>query len=143
MYNKIENDLKNALKNKDSFRLSVLRMLKSALQLEKINLKKDLSDEEVLTVIRKQVKIRNASKEDYIKYNRLDLANNLEKEIEILKTYLPAEMTDEDLIKEIDNILNNMDNPTFGLAMKEISRKLAGRADMGKVNKILKEKISG
>ncbi len=143
MYNKIENDLKNALKNKDSFRLSVLRMLKSALQLEKINLKKDLSDEEVLTVIRKQVKIRNASKEDYIKYNRLDLANNLEKEIEILKTYLPAEMTDEDLIKEIDNILNNMDNPTFGLAMKEISKKLAGRADMGKVNKILKEKISG
>ncbi len=142
MLEKIEDELKNALKNKDKFKLSVLRMLKSALQMEKIQLKKELDDNDIINVIRKQVKIRNASKEDYIKYKRNDLANSLEKEIEILSSYLPPEISNEEIIMEIDNVLKNMESINFGLAMKELSQKFAGRVDMSKVSKILKEKIS-
>ena len=73
------------MKEQDKFKLSVLRMLKSAIKSEEINKKDTLTDDEVINVIKKQVKVRNASLEEYKEYNRLDLAESLSKEIEILK----------------------------------------------------------
>ena len=89
MFEQIKKDLINSMKEQDKFKLSVLRMLKSALTEAEINKKSTLTDDEVLNIIKKQVKVRTASLEEYKKYNRLDLANELEKEIEILKAYLP------------------------------------------------------
>ena len=88
MLEQITNDLKSAMKSQDKFKLSVLRMLKSALQAEKINKARDLTDEEIIAVVKKQVKVRNTSKEEYLSYKRDDLADNLTKEIEILSKYL-------------------------------------------------------
>lgn len=145
MNEKIKKDLINSMKEQDKFKLSVLRMLKSALQKEEINKKSDLTDEEVLNVIKKEVKVRNASLEEYIEYNRNDLADNLKKEIEILKTYLPKELSHEELIKIIDeqfNIINPTSIKDIGNVIKAVSSIVGTRADMSEVSKIVKEKLS-
>ena len=101
MIENINNDLKTAMKEKDSFKLSVLRMLKSALQLEQIAKKHELSDQEVSTVIKKQVKIRKDSLAEYQKYGSLDSVESLEQEIAILDSYLPAEMEEAEIIATV------------------------------------------
>lgn len=146
MYEKINEDLKNALKNKDTFKLSVLRMLKSSLQLEQIAKKHELDDSEVAAVLKKQVKVRKDSLEEYKKYNKLDLVESLEKEIAILAEYLPAEMSEEEITKIVDDVFAEV-NPTgmkdMGMIMKSVNEKLAnGNADMSLVSKLVKEKLS-
>lgn len=145
MFETIKKDLINSMKEQDKFKLSVLRMLKSALQKEEINKKRELTDDEVLNVIKKEVKVRNASLEEYIEYNRNDLADNLKKEIEILKSYLPEELSHEELLKIIDeqfNIINPTSMKDMGKVIKAVSSIVGTRADMGEVSKIIKEKIS-
>lgn len=144
MFEQIKKDLMNSMKEQDKFKLSVLRMLKSALTEAEINKKSILTDDEVLNIIKKQVKVRTASLEEYKKYNRLDLANELEKEIEILKTYLPEELSHEELNKIIDEVFDNL-KPTsikdMGKVIKEVSNIVGARADMSEVSKIVKEKL--
>ncbi|MCI8670720.1 MAG: GatB/YqeY domain-containing protein [Bacilli bacterium] len=146
MNNKIAEDLKNAMKSGDKFKLSVLRMLKSALLLESKAVKKDyeLSDEEVIKVIKKQVKTRKDSITEYQKYEKFDEVSALEKEIEILNVYLPAEMSEEEINKIIDEVFASL-KPTsmkdMGGVMKELNAKITN-ADMSLVSKIVKERLS-
>ncbi|MBR1414231.1 MAG: GatB/YqeY domain-containing protein [Bacilli bacterium] len=144
MNNVIAEDMKNAMKNGNKFELSVLRMLKSALQMEKINKKRELEDSEIISVIKKQVKVRKDSITEYTKYNKLDSVADLEKEIEVLNKYLPEELSEEEVNKLIDEIFNEV-KPTsikdMGNIMKIINEKNIN-ADMSLVSKIVKEKIS-
>ena len=144
MLEKVNSDLVTAMKEQDKFTLSVLRMLKSALKNEEINKKSSLTDEEVLAVIKKQVKTRKDSKEEYLTYNRTDLADNLEKEIEILNKYLPEELSDEELEKIIDETIKEL-NPDgmkgMGLVIKTVGSKCGAAADMKKVSSIVREKL--
>ena len=146
MNNKIAEDLKNAMKSGDKFKLSVLWMLKSALLLESKAVKKDyeLSDEEVIKVIKKQVKTRKDSITEYQKYEKFDEVSALEKEIEILNVYLPAEMSEEEINKIIDEVFASL-KPTsmkdMGGVMKELNAKITN-ADMSLVSKIVKERLS-
>ncbi len=144
MFEQIKKDLINSMKEQDKFKLSVLRMLKSALTEAEINKKSTLTDDEVLNIIKKQVKVRTASLEEYKKYNRLDLANELEKEIEILKAYLPEELSHEELNKIIDEVFDNLKPASIkdmGKVIKEVSNIVGARADMSEVSKIVKEKL--
>lgn len=144
MNEKISLELKEAMKSGDKFKLSVLRMLKSALQLEGINKKHDLTDDEVIAVIKKQVKTRKDSIVEFEKYNKIDEVNKLKEEIEILSVYLPEEMTEEEILKVIDEVFLIVE-PTsmkdMGLIMKELNGKLTN-ADMSLVSKLVKEKLS-
>ena len=145
MFDKIKKDLMLAMKEQDKFRLSVLRMLKSALQAEEINKKDSLTDDEVLNIIKKQVKVRTASFEEYKSYNRMDLANDLENEINILKEYLPKELTEDELntiIEEQFNILKPTSIKDMGMVIKTISGIVGTRADMSLVSKKVKEKLT-
>lgn len=145
MFDKIKKDLINSMKEQDKFKLSVLRMLKSSIQKEEINKKSELTDDEVLNVIKREVKVRKASLEEYLEYNRNDLADNLQKEINILKTYLPEELSHEELLKIIDeqfNIINPTSMKDMGKVIKAVSSIVGTRADMSEVSKIVKEKIS-
>lgn len=145
MFDKIKKELINSMKEQDKFKLSVLRMLKSAIQKEEINKKDELTDEEVLSVIKKEVKVRNASLEEYKEYGRNDLADNLQKEIDILKKYLPEELPHDELIKIIDeqfNIINPTSMKDMGKVIKAVSTVVGTRADMSEVSKIVKEKLS-
>lgn len=145
MIEQIDNDLKLAMKNQDKFTLSVLRMLKS----EFINESRkgtlhDLTDEEAIKVIKRQVKVRKDSIEEYKNYGKMDLVNDLTKEVEVLSKYLPAEMTEEQIVKVIDEVFEEL-KPTsmkdMGNVMKTVSAKLTN-ADMAFVSKLIKDRLS-
>lgn len=140
----ITKDLTAAMKNQDKFTLSVLRMLKSSIQLEKISKNHDLNDEEAIAVIKKQVKMRRDSIEEFTKYGKTEEIENLQKEIDCLSVYLPEEMPIEEVNQIIDEIIAEL-KPTgikdMGKIMKEATDRFKGRADMSAVSKIVKEKL--
>ena len=111
MYEKINEDLKVAMKEKDTFKLSVLRMLKSALQLEQISKKHELDDNEVSTVLKKQVKIRKDSLAEYEKYGKTDSVKQLEDEIKnIENSEVNMEQEEVPIINNMPNISNVVNN---------------------------------
>lgn len=144
MLEQINKDLTSALKSGDKFKLSVLRMLKSALQLEALNNKKELTDDVVIAVIKRQVKQRNDSIKEYQSYGKDEVVNDLNKEIEILSVYLPEEASDDEINKVIDEAFQEI-KPTsmkeMGLIMKFVSEKLSN-VDMSKVSAIVKQKLN-
>lgn len=141
----LNNDMIEAMKNKDSFSLGVIRMAKGAIQLEGINKKKELTDEDAVSVIAKQIKMRNDSIAEFTKANRTDLVEQNKKEIELLNKYMPEQLSLEEIdkiIEEAFTLVNPTSSKDMGLIMREVSPKLKGKADMGKVNAIIKEKLS-
>lgn len=144
MFEKINEDLKNSLKSGDKFKLSVLRMLKSALQLEAINKKTDLVDDDVLTVLKRQVKQRNDSLTEFERLGKVEAANDLKKEIEIINEYLPEEASIEQIETVLEEAFKEI-NPTsmkeMGIVMKYVTEHLKN-ADMTKVSKLVKERLS-
>ncbi len=143
MFEKINHDMVAAMKEQNKFTLSVLRMLKSALQMESINKNSDLTDDDVIAVIKKQIKMRNDSVLDYRKYNRMEEVTNLEKEIDILKSYLPEELSEEEVLAKIDEVFLSV-KPTsmkdMGTIMKELQC-ISSRTDMSHVSKMVKDKL--
>jgi hypothetical protein len=145
MFDKIKSDLLESMKSGDKFKLGVLRMLKSALQMEQISLNHELNDDEVLTVIRREVKKRNSSIIEYEKFNKLDTVEDLKHEISILEEYLPAMLSNEEIEKIIDETIAEYDNPdikSMGKIIAEVKAKTNGNADMSLVSKLVKERLS-
>ena len=145
MREKILNDLKEAMKNQEKTKLSVIRMVKGAMQMEELNLKRPLTDEEVVMVISKQIKTRKESIVEFEKGNRQDLIDQTNAEIEILNTYMPKQLSEEEVLKIIEEAFNEV-NPTapsdMGKIMGLVSPKLRGKADMSFVSKTIKEKLN-
>ncbi len=146
MIEKINNDLKIAMKEKDAFKMSVIRMLKSALQLESIAQKHELSDNEVINILKKQVKLRKDSIEEYKKYNKMETVDSLEKEIAILNVYLPEEMNEDEIKVVIEKIFDDVKPSSIkdmGKVMASLNKELEGKnADIGLASKIVKEKLN-
>ena len=145
MKERILKDMVSAMKSQDKLRLSVLRMVKGAIQLEEINKKSELTDEDVIGVLSKQIKTRKESIIDFEKGNRLDLIEQTNKEISILNEYMPAQLSEEEVNKIIDDAFSKV-NPTsqsdMGKIMGIITPLLKGKADMSSVSKKVKEKLS-
>ena len=146
MREKILEDLKTAMKNQDKETLNVIRMVKGAMQLVEINLKHELSDEEMIDVIAKQIKTRKESLIEFEKGNREDLITQTNKEIEILSKYMPEQLSMDEVNAIIDEAFNAV-NPTgpsdMGKIMGLITPKLKGKTDMGLVSKLVRDKING
>lgn len=142
---KFNDDVKQAMKSQDKEKLSVVRMVKSAVQLAKIELKHDLSDEEVIDVVAKQIKMRKDSIEEFTKAERNDLVEQYQREVEILNEYMPEQLSSEEVTKIIEEVFDKI-KPTspkqMGLIMKEITPKVKGKFDMGEISKIIKEKLN-
>ena len=141
----INNDMKNYMKEKDRYSLGVVRMVKGAIQLESINKKKELTDEEIISVISKQIKMRKDSIVEFEKGNRQDLVEQNKKEIEILNKYMPEQLSMEEINKIIDEaflLIKPTSSKEQGLIMKEITPKLKGRADMSLVSGIIKNRLN-
>jgi len=145
MKDRILKDMVAAMKNQDKLRLSVLRMVKGAIQLEEINKKSELTDEDVIGVLSKQIKTRKESIAEFEKGNRFDLIEQTNMEIAILNEYMPAQLSEEEVIKIIDDAFDKV-NPTsqsdMGKIMGIITPLLKGKADMSSVSKKVKEKLS-
>lgn len=145
MREKILEDLKLSMKAQDKEKLTVIRMIKGAMQMEELNKKHELTDDEVIAIISKQIKSRKEAIVEFEKANREDLIEQNKKEIEILNTYMPEQLSDEEIQKVIDEAFSKI-NPTsqsdMGKIIGSISPILKGKADMGMVSKIVKEKLS-
>jgi len=138
---KIDQDLKEALRNREEVKLTTLRMLKSALKNKQIELKQDdLEEKDVISVMQKELKKRKDSIDSYKSAGRDDLLAREETEAEILSDYLPEMMSEDDVKKIIDEIVaQGHDN--FGLVMKETMVKVQGQADGQLVQRLVKEKL--
>ncbi len=148
LYDKISKDMIEAMKNKDKDKVSTLRLLKSGIDKYLIDNKMErheASDEVVIEVVSKQVKTHKESIEQFKAGNRQDLIDGLNREIELLSTYLPEQLSDEELNKVIDEVFDKV-KPTsikdMGTIMKELKPLVNGKADMKIVNTIVKEKLN-
>ena len=106
MREKILNDLKEAMKNQDKETLSVIRMVKGAMQMQELDKKANLTDDEVIGVIAKEIKTRKESIVEFEKGGRSDLIEKTNKEIEILNKYMPEQLSEEEVNKIIDEEFN-------------------------------------
>lgn len=145
MFEKIKSDLLQAMKDQEKFRLSVLRMLKSAVQNEQIEKKHELSDDEVLAVIKREVKKRKSTLDEYIKLGREEAGASLNDEIAILNEYLPEELSDEEVEQIVLKAIEDNSPATIkemGKIIKAIKEQYGTSIDMGKVSKLVKEHLS-
>ena len=145
MRERILNDLVAAMKSKDKEVLAVLRMVKGAIQLEEINKKQELNDDDIIAVLSKQIKTRKESIVEFEKAGREDLITQTKGEIEILSKYMPEQLSEEDVLKVIDEAFDAVkpEKPSdMGKLMGFVTPKLKGKADMSFVSKTIKEKLS-
>lgn len=142
---KLKKDMIEAMKNKDKEKLTVIRMVKAALDKERIDKKVEVNDDLLIDVINKQVKLRNDSLEEFKKANRDDLVKQTEAELEILKDYLPEQLSEEEVITIIEEVINEVNAETIkdmGKVMKEVTPKVKGKTDMKFVSEIIKSKLN-
>jgi uncharacterized protein YqeY len=140
----IEQQAKDALKAGDQLKLSTLRFLLAALQNEEIAKKRELSDEEVVALVQRQVKQHRESIEAFSKGGRSDLASKEEEELKILNTFVPQQLSDDELGKIVQEVINSFtesDQKNFGKVMGAVMAKVKGKSDGGKVSKIVKETL--
>ena len=145
MFDKIKSDMVKAMKEQDKFRLSVIRMLKGAIDKERIDKKIDITDEVVIDVLAKELKTREESKLEFSKAGRTDLVEDLDKEIEIIKEYLPEPLTEEEIDKIITEAFKETEASSIkdmGKVMKIVTPKVKGRCDMKDVSSRIKAKLS-
>jgi len=145
LYEQITEKMKNAMREKDKDTLSTIRLLKSAIDLNKINNKLDeITDDLVIEVASKQVKTHKESIEEFKGAGRMDLVEGLEKEIKIISEYLPEQLSKEELELEIDKIFNTIkpeSKKDMGIIMKEANSVLKGKADFKMVSEIVNSKL--
>jgi len=137
---KIQTDLKSFLKNHQTAEVVTLRFLLADCQNVKIDKRRELSDEETIEIIQRQIKSHSDSITAFEKGGRLDLVAKEKREAEILQNYLPRQLTDEEisgLIKETLQEVGISDKKEMGKVMGAISPKLKGRADKGRVARLL------
>lgn len=137
---KIETDLKNAMKSRDSFRLGVLRLIKTEVKNKQIELIRDLNEQEFMQVLSRMVKQRRDSVDQYTKGGREDLAQKEQDEIKVIEGYLPKPLSDEELTQIIQKAIQKTGASSpkeMGIVMKEIRDKTTGRVD----GKILADKV--
>lgn len=144
MKDRILKDIVTSMKEKDKERLSVLRMVKGAIQLEEINKKETLKDEDVIGVLAKQIKTRKESIVEFEKGNRQDLIDQTNREIAILEEYMPEQLSMEEVEKIIEEAFESVKPESMkdmGRIMKEVTPKLKGKADMGMVSTKIRTKL--
>jgi uncharacterized protein YqeY len=147
--NKIDEDYKQSIKNKDQKKIDTLRLIRSAIKDKDISSrtsenKEGINDSEILSLLLNLIKQRNDSIEQFQKAKRDDLIKNEKSEIEVIKYYLPQQKTQEETEKIINEIIsgNNLESiKDMGRLMSIIKNDYAGEVDMGLVGKIAKSKL--
>jgi len=144
---KILVDFKDAMKKRESLKIATLSFLRSQLKNIAIEKKEDkLDDSDVIAVIKKQVKQRLDSIDKFKSGGRQDLVEKEQNELEILKSYLPKELSKEEIGKVVDEVIVNIGANTMkdmGKVIKEVISQVAGRADNKLVSELIKSKLIG
>ncbi len=135
-------DLKASMKNKDTIRKNTVTMVRAAIKQIEVDERKDVTDEEILEIMSKQVKEKRFAIEEFKKGSREDLVELTETEIEILLEYLPKQLTEEEveqIVAETIKEINATSMKDIGLIMKAVMPKVKGRTDGNIVNKVVKK----
>ena len=144
MYEQIKSDSVKFMKEKDMGKVQTLRGIKGDIDLEHINKKVEITDSLVIDMLSRGIKTRRESILEFEKGNRNDLVEKTNAEIEFLSTYLPKQLTKEELLDIVDQVFTKV-NPTsknsMGLIMKEITPLVKGKCDMKSLSNIIKEKL--
>jgi len=140
----IENDLKDSMKSGDNITRGVLRMLFSDLKNVEINERKEISEEKIIEIIKKNIKSRKDSITQYKKGNREDLASQEKKELEILEKYMPEQMSEDEIRKIVIDVISKSEAvgaSDFGRVMGVVMKEIGSKADGGLVGGILREEL--
>lgn len=145
----LQKQINEAMKAGDSVRVSTLRMLSSEMHNEKIEKGSGLTEEEELAVVKKEAKKRKDAIESYRKAGASDRAEQESRELEVLQEYLPAEMSDEEIGKIVDEVLNEVRGSSsqvsaevsMGQVMGKVMQKVGGRASGDRVSAIVRSKL--
>ncbi len=143
---RIQDDVKAAMKAKDKARLGVLRLITAAIKQKEVDDRTELNDDQVIAVLEKMVKQRKDSIAQYEKAGRTELAEQEAFEIGIIQAYLPEPLSAEEigtLIDEAITATGAAGMQDMGKVMGWLKPKLAGRADMGQVSQTIKQRLSG
>lgn len=144
MYDSVKSEIVKAMKERNKERLNVLRMVKASVDLEHIDKKVEINDELVLSVVLKQVKMREDSIEQYSKTSRSDLVEKETMELNILKEFLPKPLTDsevDELISEAIDEIKPEGMKDMGKVMGYLSPKVKGRTDQKALSMKIKERL--
>lgn len=144
LFEQLKDDIKTAMKQRDTERLSTLRMVHSSLKNKSIDVGHDLDDEEVVEVLAKEAKKRRESVEAYEKGNRPELADKERAELAVIQEYLPDPMTDEEAADLVDEVIEQTGAESrreMGKVMGAIVPRIKGRYDAGKIKDIVLDKL--
>lgn len=145
LLNELNQDMKEAMKDKNKQKLSVIRMLKASLQNEAIKQGRELKEEEELTVLVREMKQRKDSLQEFEKAGRDDLVAGLQDEIAVLTPYLPKQLTEEELHEIVAQTISEIgaaSKADMGKVMGALMPKVKGKADGGLVNRIVQQQLS-
>ncbi len=142
---KLMADLKDAMKSHNKLRKDVITLIRSAIKQREVDERIELTDEDILTIISKQLKEKKSSIEDFKKGNREDLVKQTEDEMKILLEYLPKQLSQQDLkeiVKDAIDKENISSMKDIGKLMKAVMPQVKGKADGNAVNKIARELLN-
>lgn len=142
---RLNNDMKQAMKNKEKDKLSVIRMLKASLQNEELKLRHELTDDDELTVLSRELKQRKDSLEEFANADRTDLVDKVRIEIGFVEEYMPKQLSAEeisDIVKQTIEEVNATSKADMGRVMGALMPKVKGKADGALVNKLVQQLLS-
>ncbi len=142
---RLMDEMKQAMKSNDKARLSIIRMIRTSVKNREIDLRKKLDDDEIIRVIQGMVRRAEESIEKFRAGGRADHVEKESNELEILKSYLPQSLSQEEIIKIIDETIREtqaVSSKDFGKVMKSVMPKLTGKADGKVINQLVKERLS-
>lgn len=145
LINRLSDEMKQAMKSQDKFKLSVIRMVRSSIKNLEIDKRRDLTEEEVLDVLSREIKQRRDSLQEFEKAGRDDLVENLKAEINILTEYLPEQLTEEEIKEIVQQTIQEVEASSkadMGKVMGALMPKVKGRSDGKVVNQIVQQLLT-
>jgi uncharacterized protein YqeY len=143
---RIQDDVKAAMKAKDKARLGTLRLITAAIKQREVDERAELDDSQVLSILDKMIKQRRDSVAQYESAGRQELADQEKSEIAIIEDYLPAGLSEDEITSMIESTIQELGAAgmqAMGKVMGKLKPQMQGRADMGKVSALVKQKLSG
>ncbi|MGV8124619.1 MAG: GatB/YqeY domain-containing protein [Candidatus Xenobiia bacterium LiM19] len=144
LVDKLNHDMKEAMKSKDTVKLSAIRLLRSAVTNEEKRKARPLTEDEVLKLLNTEIRKRNESIEAFSKAGRTDLLEKEEQELEILKSYAPTPFTEDEvrqIVREVILSLPKEGKPQIGKVMPPVMSRIGGRIDGKVANRIVREEL--
>ena len=141
---KLQEDLKSSMKNKDTVKKSVVTLIRAAIKQHEVDNRVELADDAIIDIISKQLKQRKDSLAEFVKANRDDLVEETKSEIQVLEGYLPQQLSEEELEKIVIETIAEVGATSMkdmGKIMSAIKPKTAGRADGRKINELVKKNL--